>query len=202
MTSSTQKVWRISVILRNSSGRFLHGLPLKFLLSPATFWLDTKYKLCCWWKAIELKFVSGYICKIEPDLRLALVYHRAQGSYIDISIYSNSLGLYTGPQWIDQCYFLQVVRSVILFASTGSTTMGSTIKWVDCYYFFSITMGTLLLFCHTTMGSSIMLFCASKDPQFVSWHVWRSQNLVYKKTCSYINLKHWQLYSLGKVTYR
>jgi hypothetical protein len=29
MTSSTQKVWRNSVILRNSSGRFLHGLPLK-----------------------------------------------------------------------------------------------------------------------------------------------------------------------------
>jgi hypothetical protein len=29
MTSSTQKVWRKSVILRNSSDRFLHGLPLK-----------------------------------------------------------------------------------------------------------------------------------------------------------------------------
>jgi hypothetical protein len=29
MTSSTQKVWGSSVILRNSSGRFLHGLPLK-----------------------------------------------------------------------------------------------------------------------------------------------------------------------------
>jgi hypothetical protein len=29
MTSSTQKVWKNSVILRNSSGRFLHGLPLK-----------------------------------------------------------------------------------------------------------------------------------------------------------------------------
>jgi hypothetical protein len=28
MTSSTQKVWRNSVIFRNSSGRFLHGLPL------------------------------------------------------------------------------------------------------------------------------------------------------------------------------
>jgi uncharacterized protein YdeI (YjbR/CyaY-like superfamily) len=39
-------------------------------ISPVTFWLHTKYKLCCGWKAVGLMFVSGYICKIEPDTQV------------------------------------------------------------------------------------------------------------------------------------
>jgi hypothetical protein len=36
--------------------------------------LDAKYKLCCGWKAIGLRFVSGSICKIEPDTQVILLW--------------------------------------------------------------------------------------------------------------------------------
>jgi hypothetical protein len=48
----------------------LFALQLLLQISPATFRLDNKYKLFCGWKAIRLRFVSGYISKIEPNLRL------------------------------------------------------------------------------------------------------------------------------------